>query len=181
MREALNQLASEGFVQRQAQRGFSVAPASMPELHELVQTRCWVEAIALREAIACRTSDWEAAIRASFNELAQTPRSTEPDTFRENPGWEGAHQAFHRALIATCPSRWLIGFCRQLSDHATRYRRLAMFAIYPNRDVTGEHQAIMDATLAGDTTAAVAALEHHYRRTASIVAGSGLHDPGLSQ
>ena len=177
VREALNQLASEGFVLRREQRGFHVAPASLTELNELTRTRCWVEPIALREAIAHRTPEWEYAVQSAWAELAAAPRSTERRRFVENPFWEAPHRRFHMALIATCPSHWLVTFCGQLSDHATRYRRLAMTAAFPRRDVAKEHRAIMDLALAGKADAAVAALETHYRRTAGLVSEIGLAQP----
>ncbi len=174
VREALNQLASEGFVLRREQRGFLVATASLTELAELTQTRCWVETIALREAILHRTTAWDHNLRAAWADLEGTPRSTDAGRFVENPQWEPAHRRFHAALVATCPSHWLVTFCGQLSDHATRYRRLAMSAVFPRRNVTKEHKAILDAALSGQVAAAVAALEAHYRRTAGIVTEAGL-------
>ncbi len=173
VREALSQLASEGFVRRWEQRGFTVAAASAPELQELTQTRSWVEEVALRQAMLNATPAWEEGIVLALHRLSRTVRSTDSTTFQENPAWEGAHRAFHMALLATCPSRFLLGFCAQLSDHAMRYRRLAMTAVYPNRDIMAEHRAIADAALSGQADAAVDALTTHYRRTASIVAGAG--------
>ncbi len=169
VREALNQLAMEGFVERREQRGFVVADVSEAELRELTDTRCWVEAIALREAIAHRTQEWEEGVALAFHRLARTERSTDPAAFRENPAWEAAHMNFHAALIATCPSRFMIDFCRRLSDHAARYRRLAMSAAYPRRDVTSEHRALMEAAIDGRLQDAEAALIQHYRLTASFV------------
>jgi GntR family carbon starvation induced transcriptional regulator len=169
VREALNQLASEGFVRRREQRGFSVAEASAAELEELTNTRCWVEAIALREAIRHRSVAWEEALVLAFHRLARTERSTDRAAFRENPDWEKAHRAFHVALIATCPSRLLIEFCVRLSDHAVRYRRLAMTAAYPHRDIAGEHRGIMEAAVEGRSDDAVERLIRHYRRTADYV------------
>ena len=174
MREALNQLASEGFVLRREQRGFTVAAATAEELEQLTQTRCWVEAIALREAIAHRTAEWEATLRGTWQDLSDTARSLDPLAFEENPAWEAVHRRFHMALLATCPSHWLVTFCGQLSDHAMRYRRLAMSAAFPNRSITQEHRAIVDAALAGDANTAVARLEAHYRRTADFVFERGL-------
>jgi DNA-binding GntR family transcriptional regulator len=55
-----------------------------------------------------------------------------------------------------------------------RYRRLAMSAAFPNRSITQEHRAIVDAALAGDAHTAVARLEAHYRRTADFVFERGL-------
>src|SRR5438132_3065937 len=172
VREALNQLAKEGFVERREQRGFVVAEVSASELAELTDTRCWVEPIALREAIAHRTQAWEEAVVLSFHRLARTARSIDPTAFRENPGWEAPHGAFHLALIATCPSRFLTEFCRHLSDHAVRYRRLAMSSAYPTRDVTTEHRALMEAAIDGRADDAAELLIAHYRRTASFVLAS---------
>jgi GntR family carbon starvation induced transcriptional regulator len=169
VREALNQLAMEGFVERREQRGFVVAEVSATELTELTDTRCWVEPIALREAIAHRTEAWEEAVVLSFHRLARTDRSVDLETFRENPDWEAPHGAFHTALIATCPSRFLIDFCRRLSDHAVRYRRLAMSTAYRKRDVTAEHRALMEAAIDGRADDAAELLIAHYRRTASFV------------
>ena len=173
VREALSQLASEGFVQRREQRGFTVAAASEPELQELTQTRCWVEEVALRQAMLNAAPAWEEGIVLTLHRLSRTARSTDTATFQENPAWESAHRAFHMALLAACPSRFLLDFCAQLSDHAMRYRRLAMTAVYPNRDIMAEHRAIADAALSGQADAAVDVLTTHYRRTASIVAGAG--------
>jgi hypothetical protein len=169
VREALNLLAMEGFVERREQRGFVVAEISPAELAELTDTRCWVETIALREAIAHRTTEWEEQLVLAFHRLARTPRSTDAAMFQDNPDWEMMHQAFHAALIATCPSRFMIGFCRHLSDHAVRYRRLAMTTAYPRRDIMAEHRMIMEAAIDGRADDAMAALERHYRHTASLV------------
>jgi GntR family transcriptional regulator, carbon starvation induced regulator len=169
VREALNQLAMEGLVERREQRGFVVAEVSATELSELTDTRCWVEPIALRQAIAHRTQAWEEALVLAFHRLARTERSVDATAFRENPEWEKTHGAFHLALIATCPSRFLIDFCRRLSDHAGRYRRLAMSTAYRRRDVTAEHRGLMEAAIDGRADDAAELLIAHYRRTASFV------------
>lgn len=177
VREALSQLSSEGFVLRREQRGFTVADASSAELQELTQTRCWVEDVALRQAMLHATVAWEEAIVLALHRLSRTQRSMDQTVFDENAAWEGAHRTFHMALLATCPSRFLTAFCAQLGDHARRYRRLAMTAVYPNRDILAEHRAIAHAVLSGDADAAVAVLTSHYRRTASIVTRSMTDDP----
>jgi DNA-binding GntR family transcriptional regulator len=172
VREALNQLAVEGFLARLQQRGFVVAGVSAAELAELTDTRCWVEAIALREAIAHRSVAWEEGLVLAFHRLVRTERSTDVTRFEENPGWEDVHRAFHQALIGACPSRFLIDFCGRLYDHAMRYRRLAMSAAFPHRDITGEHRMLMEAAIDGQIEAAVAGLIRHYRLTASLVLSS---------
>jgi DNA-binding GntR family transcriptional regulator len=169
VREALNQLASEGFVERRAQRGFVVAEVSGAELAELTDSRCWVESIALRQSMTHRSQEWEDRLVVAFHRLARTSRSTDDVVFEENPAWEAAHSAFHAALIAACPSRFVLDFCRRMSDHAVRYRRLAMRVAYPLRDVTNEHRTLMEAAIDGREDDAVDCLVQHYRRTAGFV------------
>jgi GntR family transcriptional regulator, carbon starvation induced regulator len=169
VREALNQLTMEGFVQRHDQRGFFVAEATMEELEQLTNTRCWVEPIALREAIMHRTLEWEEKLVLAFHHLSRIDRSTSQNKFDENPEWEKAHRVFHMALIATCPSRWLVEFCSLLYDHAVRYRNIAMSMVYPQRDITGEHQILLDAAINGSIEKAATHLVEHYRRTALIL------------
>ena len=179
VREALNKLTSEHLVVRHEQRGFRIPMASLADLDELTRTRCWVEAIALRESMAHGTEAWRVRLHESLEELTTTERSTDWATtnwatFRENPGWEGSHRAFHLALIGSCPSRRMIDFCAQLADQAAVACRLAMAVVHPRRNVSDEHRRIADAALGED---GVAALLHHFRRTADIVAGSGLGGP----
>jgi GntR family transcriptional regulator, carbon starvation induced regulator len=169
VREALNQLTMEGFVQRHDQRGFFVAEATIEELKQLTDTRCWVESIALREAITHRTLEWEENLVLSYHRLSRLQRSISQDEFSENPDWEKAHRNFHMALIATCPSRWLVDFCAFLYDHAARYRNLSMSVIYPQRDVACEHQELLAVTINGRTEEASTKLVEHYRRTELIL------------
>jgi DNA-binding GntR family transcriptional regulator len=169
VREALNQLVMEGFVHRRDQRGFFVAEASLTELEQLTNTRCLVEPIALREALAHRTEAWEERLVLTFHRLSRVNRSGSFGSYSENPEWEKAHRTFHMALISACPSRWLVDFCALLSDHAARYRNLAMSVIYPRRDIATEHRDLMEAAIHGNVEDAVGKLVAHYRRTAEIV------------
>lgn len=172
VREALNQLTSEGFVQRLEQRGFFVAEASRESLTQLTDTRCWVEPIALREALAHRDVRWEEQLVLAMHRLSRVARSACPERFVPNPEWERAHRAFHAALIATCPSRWLVDFCMLLCDHAARYRNLSMAVAFGKRDVSSEHRQLVEAAIRGDTATATRLLVEHYRRTADFIGAS---------
>jgi DNA-binding GntR family transcriptional regulator len=179
VREALNRLAAEGWVQHLDQRGFSVAPVSDAALRELSNTRIWVESLALTHCIAARGPQWEEGVVIALHRLAKTRRSLSDAHYEENPEWERLHRAFHMALVANCGSRWLTDFCAQLYDQAYRYRQLAVKTAYKRRDELSEHRAIVDALVAGDAPGACAALEAHYRRTTQIVhdAGAGARAP----
>ncbi|MBZ9979792.1 MULTISPECIES: GntR family transcriptional regulator [unclassified Mesorhizobium] len=168
VREALNRLASEGLLGRHDQRGFFIMPVSAAELEELTRTRCWLEERALRESIAHRTAEWEEQLVLALHRLGRTSRLMPTDLSSLNPDWERLHRTFHRALISACRSRWLVGFCDQLSDHAYRYRRMASNGEGVQRDDFAEHRLIAENALDGNADAAVEALLNHYRLTAAM-------------
>jgi DNA-binding GntR family transcriptional regulator len=176
LREALNRLAADGLLLAEDQRGFSVPGISAEELEELTRTRCWLEERALRESIAAATEAWEESLLLAGHRLSRTPRGLEDGVL--NPVWEERHRAFHERLIGNCGSRWLVGFCRQLTDRHQRYRHLAAGRARGERDVDAEHRAILDAALRRDADAAVALLTAHYQRTASVILADRSLFPG---
>ncbi|WP_137125762.1 GntR family transcriptional regulator [Roseomonas sp. HF4] len=169
VREALSSLASEGLVQRIDGRGFRAAPATVEDFDELVRARCWLEEVVLRESIAAGGPAWEDALVVARWRLARIPRSGSTGGFAPNPDWEAAHTAFHRALLAGCPSSTLRDMAETLRERAERYRALANRIAYPGRDVAAEHEAIAEAALARDAPRAVALLQAHYRTTAGFL------------
>ena len=169
VREALNRLAAEGWVQHLEQRGFAVAAVSEDALRELAQTRVWVETMALRKSMANSDAGWEERVVLALHRLSKVPRSLSAARYDENPAWEKLHRAFHMTLIEHCGTRWLLAFCEQLYDQAYRYRQLAVKRAYKQRNELAEHRAVVDAIVAADADAACAALEAHYTRTTRII------------
>lgn len=174
VREALNRLAAEGWVQHLEQRGFAVAAVSEEALRELATTRVWIETLALTQGMQAATAQWHEHLVLALHRLSQTPRSLSAERYVENPAWEKLHREFHMVLISQCGSRWLIGFCEQLYDQAHRYRQLAVKKSYKRRHELDEHKAMVEAVLAGHTQAACQALSGHFEKTAGIILNSAL-------
>lgn len=168
LREALNRLASEGWVVHNEQRGFSVAGASPASLRDLVRTRVALESLAVEQAIALRSPAWEEGLVLAFHRLKRIPRSLDADSYQENPEWERLHREFHRALLAGCESPLLLGFCDQLYEQAYRYRQLAARKAYRRRNELAEHEAMFQAATTGNVAEARRLLAEHYERTADI-------------
>jgi GntR family transcriptional regulator, carbon starvation induced regulator len=168
MREALNRLSSEGWVERRSQRGFFVSPLSFSELEELVKTRIWLETLSLRESIANGDQDWEDAAILSYHRLARTERvlDTGDGAIRFNPEWETRHHDFHLALLSACGSQLMLGFCVQMMERSIRYRNLSVkFNMVRRGDALAEHEAILNASLDRNADEAVTLLAAHYRLT----------------
>ncbi|MDJ0631164.1 MAG: GntR family transcriptional regulator [Rhodobacter sp.] len=164
VREALSLLTSDQLVDRLDQRGFRVAKTSRAQFQEILDLRCNLEELALRDSLANTDEAWEDALVLAHHHLNKADRS-DVDTF------ESHHKRFHMALLAACRSPILLRFCGQLYDLNVRYRYLAgRSKSYARRDVEAEHRAILDAAVDRDVETACARLMDHYRKTGAFLA-----------
>jgi len=170
LREALSRLVSDGLAECEAQRGYWVSPVSRAELADITSTRKVIEVEALRQSIELGTLEWEGRVVAARHSLERVETSMVEDTREVVMGWERANRAFHMALISGCPSRWLLRFTELLYDQSQRYRhRTVLRRPIPRRGLSGEHVAIVEATLARDAKRACALLSQHIENTARAV------------
>lgn len=169
IREALHRLVGEGMVVAIGQRGFRAAPIALTDLQDLTQTRTMLETEALRQSIRNGGDAWEADVVATYYQLSKLEGGPGPiSDFLE---WERRNQAFHRALVAACDSRWLQRFLGILHDQHRRYRYLSIQSD-TKRDVANEHAALRDAVLDRDEEMAVQILTSHIKRTADTLEGT---------
>lgn len=168
VREALSRLSRENLVRQADHRGFTVAPLSTADLHDLTKARCAIDGMALRQSIEAGEAAWEEHLLVSYHRLSRTPRFAGADTRMRSPLWENAHRQFHAALVAGCGSRWLTTISGQLFEAAERYRHLARIA-GKSRSSEDEHRPIMEAALAHNADLATGLLTRHFQRTAELV------------
>lgn len=171
LREALNRLSTNGMVVREENKGFRVSPASIAELKELIQTRCWLEEIAVRESIKNADEEYDERIVLTFHRLSRIKPQADGDYLSEEQ--EQRHFEFHQAILAACKSEILLGYCAQLHAQTIRYRNLAAVVEYREGHENEEHKQLRDATLARDADKAVELLRSHFNITADIVIESG--------
>jgi DNA-binding GntR family transcriptional regulator len=171
IREALNRLVSEGLVSLADQKGFRVAPVSEQELRELVEARCWIDGVALRQAIGRHDAGWEESLVLALHRLARVERhpSAEPDEARAE--WERLHREFHARLVAGCGNGRIARISAQLFDSAERYRLLAADRI-PETCELAEHSSLVNACVARDVEEAMRLLEAHYGRSIEAFMGA---------
>lgn len=179
LREALNRLQSENLVDAFALKGFRVAPLSLKEMRDSIDTRIFVDCEALRRSIERASDEWETQIVAALHALSiATVRRNNQEAdaaFQGHDHVEERHLALHRALIAACDSRWLLDFSMRLYVQTERYRRpmlLAAAGAQTSRNVTQEHHEIVEATLRHDAASACALLAEHYNQTARLIESS---------
>jgi DNA-binding GntR family transcriptional regulator len=166
LREALSRLGAQGLVDIVDQRGYRVAPVSSRNLQHVIRLRRELEGMALREAIVQGDTAWVDGLTDShqaLGELSGDARTKDPER------WEDLHRRFHFALLQGCDMPLLMQFITTLHDHTDRYRRLFLRTNPHDRDVPGEHTAIMRAAQAREADLAVVLLQQHISRTGENV------------
>jgi len=164
IREALSLLTSDQLVERLDQRGFRVAETSRQQFQEILNLRCTLEDMALRQSVANGGREWEDQLVLVHHYMGKTDRS-ETELFEER------HKSFHMTLLSACESPILLRLCSQLYDLNVRYRFLAgRSKSYGSRNVEDEHQAILDAAVAREVEESSRLLMEHYRSTGAFLA-----------
>ena len=161
LRETLNRLASEGFVDAPEQRGFVVKPVSGADLHEIADLRILLECHALTLSIGNGDTEWEGRIVAAHHKLHLMERRLLDGDESEKETWKRYDWEFHQAMISNCHSANLMALHATLYEKYLRYQMLVL----TNRGelAAREHQAMLDRALARDAAGAAALLETHIK------------------
>ncbi len=175
VREALRVLETERLVESFPNRGASVAPLSVNEMHDLYSVRILLETESIRNARPLQP-DEVAEVEALLDRLTNAIAADDIDLVMV------LHRQYHFALYSLTGSSWIPYLIDLLWNHTERYQRLAI----PFRHETAdhEHRAVLLALAAGDNEAAAQALQTHLETTARLVveahataAQTAVHDP----
>jgi DNA-binding GntR family transcriptional regulator len=158
VREAMQQLATEGAVEVVPNRGFRVVERGARELAELAEIRGLIEApVMLRLARTLAADDWE-DLRPLAEETARAAAVGCRATYAE------ADRAFHRAILALAGNEQLVRIADELHRRAqwplggspTARDRLELMAD------AAQHLALLDALSAQDLSEVEALLREHF-------------------
>ena len=159
LRETLNRLASDGFVEAPEQRGFLVTPVSREDLIEISELRVLLECHALELSIANGDTDWEGNLVAAHHKLHLMEQQLLKGDESEKETWKRYDWEFHQAMTAACNSRNLLSLHSIVYDKYLRYQMLVL--TYRGEDAVKEHKGMFDAALARDADTAKKLLEDH--------------------
>lgn len=167
LREALNRLTAIGIVSQEKNRGFRVSTASLEELQDIVDTRCLLEEVALRQSINNNDHDYYERIVLINYRLAQFAKNQNNSCCVADR--EKLHLEFHQTILSGCRSSILVKFCLSLYEHTQRYRNLAINQKCREDHQECDHQAICDAILDRDADRAIELLRSHYQTTKDFI------------
>lgn len=166
VREALVQLEHTGLVQREALKGYKVAPPlSAGAMAELMDARMVLEVAAV-EGAAEHASEIVADLRAAHaahTEVVKGHRLDDPEVTPTNAEvleYFRADWEFHQILIRSCGNRFLQGMAAGLGANVHRMRQ-SIKGPSDSGAALAEHARVLAAFEAGDRDAAVAAMRDH--------------------
>ena len=159
LRETLNRLASEGFVDALDQRGFFVTPVSKEDLMEVANLRVLLECHALKLSIDNGDTDWEGNLVSAHHKLRSMEQKMLSGDDSQKEDWKRYDWEFHLALIEACGSRNLISLHSVLYDKYLRYQMLML--THRGQEAADEHKKMLEAALDRNVEAATKTLTVH--------------------
>lgn len=154
VREALNRLAAEGFLELHPRRGALVRMLSATEIRDLFEVRLMVESHAVSRI--CREG------RVIHDELAEICAQHEAVSATDMLACAELNRRFHQALVATAGNVVLLQVFDSLEANLTRIAMLSLQSGLGKTDtIEREHRALIDALRHHDEAAALALLERH--------------------
>lgn len=162
LRETLNRLSSDGFVEAAEQRGFFVRSVSREDLAEIANLRILLECSALKTSIENGDADWEGNLVAAHHKLRLIEEKMLSGDFSQKETWKRYDWEFHKTSIEACNSQNLMSLHAIIFDKYLRYQMLVLTDRGEDADL--EHQQIFKATLSRNTIEATEVLEIHIRK-----------------
>lgn len=154
VREAMRQLATEGYMTIRSNRGAQVTSLSPAEVTELYEMRAVLEGLAFRDSVGALGPRGIAECERALALLEQA---------RSDPDWfVSAHNALHDALGAGCTRRRLWGEIVRLRTAAEPYLRMTL-RMSPTAfaNTVSEHEALVRCAAEGRRDEAEALMRAH--------------------
>ncbi|GEK79750.1 GntR family transcriptional regulator [Agrococcus baldri] len=161
LREALARLEYTGLVQREALRGYRVAPVmTRAEVEQLKEARLVLEPRLARDAALRVTPGFLSALRESMTEFERSADAADMETEGFDMYWR-SDNTFHTLIAEQSGNQFLALAYAALSGQIQRFRLFSKFGRTGARHAAPEHRRIFDAIEAGDADAAAEAMRLH--------------------
>jgi GntR family transcriptional regulator, carbon starvation induced regulator len=121
VREALNQLIGERFVEAMALKGFRVTTTSLEQCCDLLHARRLLEVDLLHCAIQQGDDLWEANCVGAHYRFLKFEQNCDEFTAETIEAWFERYHSFLQALFCVSGSVWLLGIYDNLLQHFKRY------------------------------------------------------------
>ena len=154
-REALQLLAASGLVDVVPKRGAFVAQRSLPQLIEMFEVMAELEGMCARLA-ARRITDAETV---ELNDSLEACRKAAEDG--DSDAYYYENERFHNVIYQASHNNFLVQQTRQINIRLKPYRRLQLKVRNRVRKSLEEHNAVVEAILAGNEALAEEQIKQH--------------------
>ncbi len=168
VREALQRLASEGFVELSPHAGALVKGWSRRDVREVFEIRAHLESMAAGLAARHATAQDVALLQSlcdTMKQLSQAPTRDVPQISEKN-------RAFHAEILRIGGNRRMAGIALNLMDLGFLVRSFTKFDQKDLLRSSSEHQSLVEAIRQGDERWAEAVMRSHILAAASIFTGT---------
>ncbi len=166
LREALRNLSADGLVELHSHGKARVSQVDLREANEIYELRLMLEPVALERAVSNADDAYRHRVESAWQALTLTRVASPSD-----------HAAFHRALLSTCDSGWLLRMATTLADRAGLMITVGLPSRPDDYDTAEAHRTLKDLAIAGDAVEAAAELRRHLSGTITalhlVVGGTG--------
>lgn len=170
VREALRDLATEGFIQLDAHRGAVVRRLGYDDVFEIYNIRKLLEPDAIRRAVELITDE-----EIDTAEAIQVRADAERDPAR----WVELNHEFHHVFINAARSPRLAGILTNLADSAAMYIATSLVhGEHRREDANAQHHALVDAVRDRDAERACDVMLSHIHQTVETVTRLQPEGPG---
>lgn len=177
VREALIDLASEGMVRFERNRGVRILQTSVHDLEEIFTLRLLLEVPATYRAARQFDAAALRALRKEFEGMERACRS------RDEQGLMAHDRRFHAIILETSGNRRLAGYVDRLRDLVLVRGVSTVGRSRSLEDIVDEHRGILERIEASDPQGAAAAMAAHVSHTGRLIldqeGGSGASDESL--
>jgi DNA-binding GntR family transcriptional regulator len=155
VREALQQLASQGLIELRPHSGAFVATLTVVELAEMFEAMAFLEAACAALAARRHSAHDRQLLAAAHETCAKAARRNDPEAFYV------ANAGFHERIYAASHNAYLAAQTVHLRNRLEAYRREATFHTGLMSLTMAEHERIMQAIFDMDEAAAAKQMRSH--------------------
>lgn len=144
IREALQMLSKEGFVDIFPRKGIVVSPITLDLLKEIYETRLTLEPLITKRACGKIPDSFLLQIQSKLQNPPKNLNDAEAAAY-----YNEIDSAFHSTLIKCVQNRFFIDSMQLVSDHERRIRNIT-FNMQTNDEIVLQHLDVIDALLKRD-------------------------------
>ena len=154
VREALFRMEQEGILKVAGRGGFKIRTIGAPEIKELYETRCAIEAFAAR-LLAQRNDP------ATCDRLRESIREAENLENKTAKAYFHANRTVHRAIVEASGNRFLLEFFDNLWNRGSSFTLFATLGETSLEKSLGDHMSLIDAIETGNDSFAAEKMITH--------------------